>query len=117
MQFEVPFNAKAMVVLPSYDGKVISLEPGVTKFHYKPTVDYRKKYDWDTRLEEIKEDKKACEILKEDFPLAYEMVQGDNAESLNLSFEELKIMFYMGFNPEMVINGTKRIMEMNIEED
>ena len=65
-----------------------------------------------TRLEELRDDPEALEILKEDLPNAWEMIQGGNAEFLSLDLDTLQTMFFRGFNPEMVQQGTRRLLTL-----
>lgn len=112
LRFEVPFNARANAVLPGTDGRTMNLEPGITEVTYQPDRDYRKKYTLNTRLGELAEDDEAITILKEDFPLAYGFAVSGDAENENLALGELGMMFFLGFNPKMAEEGTKRILEM-----
>ena len=109
VRFEVPFGCTAEAVLPG-SGEQIDLEAGKFEKTYDPGVDYRMKYGWNSRLEEMKDDPEARAILKEDLPAAYEMLQAGDAEFLVTSLEELKYLFFRGFNPEMVEKGTKRLL-------
>ena len=117
LRFTVPFNASAEVILPGSGGKRVKLEPGTAEFTYQPGTDYRRKYDMGTRLDELKEDGEALTILREDFPQAYALAVSGDRENLNLSFEELKTMFFFGFHPDIVIQGTKRLFHLTAKED
>jgi len=112
IRFQVPFNAEAKAILPATDGKVMELKPGITELTYQPNRDYRKKYSLNTRLGELVEDDEAMSILKEDFPLAYSFAVSGDAENENLALGELGMMFFLGFNPKMAEEGTRRILEM-----
>ncbi len=111
VRFEVPFGCTAEAILPG-TGEKLELTAGTFERNYDPGVDYRLKYGAETRLEEVKSDPAAMEILREDFPQAWQAASGDDAEMLSMSFEDLKGMIFLGFTPQMVTEGTKRLFEM-----
>ncbi|MBQ7147910.1 MAG: family 78 glycoside hydrolase catalytic domain [Pseudobutyrivibrio sp.] len=112
VHFEVPFNCTAVAVLPGTDGKQIELTAGVYQETYKPNVDYTKRYSFASRLEEMKDDSEAVEILGQDLPLLAGLIAGGDPETLSMSLEELQFMFFFGLNPQMVQDGTKRLLEL-----
>lgn len=124
LQVEVPFNCEAEVVLPRYtadgvvdeavileDGKM-TLTSGSYEFSYMPSKDYRNVYDNDTRLSEVAKDEEVMAILQKELPQAYGMIINHDRENGNLTFRELGLMFFMGFNPEMVAHATEQIFKM-----
>ena len=111
VRFEVPFGCTAKAVLPG-TGDQIELAAGTYEKTYDPGVDYRMKYGWNSRLEEMKDDPEALAILKEDLPAAYEMIQSGDVEFLITTLQDLQYLFFRGFNPEMVQKGTKRLFEL-----
>lgn len=115
VHFEVPFGCSATAVLPGTDGEEIELLPGVFEQRYQPKQDYRKLYTMETRLEELQKDERAMEILKTDLPIAYGLIQGQDAEYLSTSLEELQFMFFMGFNPQMVQEAAEKILLLDAE--
>lgn len=110
---EVPFNCTAALVLPDTDGEEIKLEAGVYEHTYQPKRDYRKLYTMDSRLEELQKDDRAMEILKNNLPIAYGLIMGQDAENLSLSLGELQFMFFMGFDPKMVQSAAEKILELD----
>ncbi len=114
LRFEVPFGCGAEAYLPGTKGEKIELEPGVFEKTYKPAEDYLSKYNMNTRLEEVVDDKEAMEILKEDLPTAFGLAMSGDIENLSLSFNEMMYMFFMGFNPELIQKGTKRLFKLKI---
>lgn len=91
----------------------LRLEPGAHEFRYKTKRDYRKAYTMDSRLEEMQNDPRALEILKRKMPLALAKIQGQDAEDLNLSLNELRDMFFLGFNPEMVQGAAEELLQLD----
>ena len=112
VHFEVPFGCTAVAVLPGTDGKEIRLEPGVFEQTYQPKHDYRKPYSGETRLDEIRNDTRAMEILKSDIPIAYEMAMTGAPEYGNISLDELKTMSFLGIYPQMVDAANKKIFNL-----
>ncbi len=110
VHFEVPFDCTAVALLPGTNGEEVTLEAGVFEKTYQPDRDYRKLYTMDTRLEELKEDARAMEILKTDLPIAYGLVMSEDPENLSLSLNELQSMFFMGFNPQMVNAAAEKLL-------
>ena len=108
VRFTVPFGCSAEAVWPG-TGEVTELEAGVYERTYRPDRDYRLKYSMQTRPEELKNDPEAMEILKEDLPRVWQIVAGGDEEMASASFGELQTMFFFGFNPEMIREGTKRL--------
>jgi len=111
VRFEVPFGCAAQAVLPGC-GRVIELPAGVWEETYRPDVDYRLKYTMNSRLDEMKDDPEALEILKTDLPGAWEMIASGDEEFMAKSLEELKTLFFRGFNPQMVAEGARRLLEL-----
>lgn len=64
----------------------------------------------DTRLEELKDDECAMEILKTELPIVYGLVMSEDPENLSLSLNELQFMFFMGFNPQMVNAAAEKLL-------
>ncbi len=113
VHFEVPFNCTAVAELPGMDGQTVELCAGVYEKTYMPNVDYRKRYRMSSLLEEMKDDKEAIEILKNDLPIVAGLIASDDSETLSMSLEELKFMFFWGLNPQMIQEGTKRLLELD----
>lgn len=114
VHFEVPFNCKAVAVLPGTDGREVILHAGQYEETYQPNVDYRKRYTMETRIQELRGDKEALEILKEDLPIVAGLAEGKDEESHAMSFKELQFMFFFGLNPQMVQEGTRRLFELMV---
>lgn len=110
IRFEVPFGCTATALLPGTGGEEVALKAGVFEKTYRPDRDYRKLYTMDTRLEELKEDARAMEILKTDLPIAYGLVMGGDPENLSISLKELQFMFFMGFTPQMVNAAADKLL-------
>ena len=115
VRVEVPFGCTAVYRLPGSGGEEVNLEAGVFEKTYKPDKDYRLQYSMDTRLEEFSEDKRAMEIIKNDLPIAYKLIESKDVESLGLTLNELKTMFFMGFNPQMVMAAADKLLSLQKE--
>ena len=111
VRFRVPFGCSAEAVLPG-TGRTVELAAGEYEETYRPDRDYRLKYCMDSRLDELKEDPEALEILKEDLPAALGLIGTGDAEFLSMSLKELQFLFFRGFNPQMVAEGTRRLFEL-----
>ena len=111
VRIEVPFGCTAQAVLPG-TGETLELEAGAFEKTYTPQRDYRLKYSMATRLGELANDPDALAVLREDLPAALGLIESGDEESLGLSFDELQTMFFMGFNPPMVQQGTGRLFQL-----
>ena len=109
VRFEVPFGCTAQAVLPGSD-KTVELEAGIFEETYLPSRDYRLKYSMNTRLDELRDDPEAVELLREDLPAAISLLESDDDEFLSMSLADLQHLFFRGFNPEMVQKGTRRLL-------
>ena len=116
VKFRVPFGCTAEAVLPG-NGGTLELAAGEFEETYRPDTDYRLKYSMKSRLEEMKEDPEALEILRTDLPGAWEIIRGGDAEFLSTSLNELQFMFFRGFSPEIVQNGTRRLLALKAFSD
>ena len=111
VRFQVPFGCTVEAALPGTN-ETMELAAGIYEKTYRPDRDFRVKYSMSTRLDELKDDPEALELLKTDLPGAYDMILSGNIEFTALTLEELKTMFFRGFNPQMVTEGTKRLFEL-----
>ncbi len=107
VRFEVPFGCTAEAVLPG--GETLELTAGVFEKTYTPAKDYRLKYSMQSRLDEVIGDEEAIAILREDLPPAIGLIESGDVEFYGMRFEELQFLFFRGFNPPMVQQGTKRL--------
>ena len=111
VSFRVPFGCTAEAVLPGA-GETVELAAGTFERTYRPERDFRLKYTMDSRLDEMKEDPEALELLKTDLPGAYGLIRTGDAEFLSMSLNDLRFLFFRGFNPQMVDEGTRRLLEL-----
>ena len=115
VRFRVPFGCSAEAVLPG-SGRTVELEAGEYEETYRPDVDYRLKYTMDSRLDEMRGDPEALRLLEEDFPHALELIRTGDAEFLSMSLKDLQFLFFRGFNPQMVAEGTRRLLALKVFE-
>ena len=111
MRFRVPFGCSAEAVLPG-SGRTLELTAGEYEETYRPDTDYRLKYSMDSRLDELREDPEALKILEEDLPVALALIHTGDVEFLSMSLGELQFLFFRGFNPQMVAEGTRRLFTL-----
>ena len=111
VRFRVPFGCSAEARLPGTE-RTAELGAGEYEETYRPNRDYRLKYTMDSRLDELKDDAEALEILKEDLPQALGLINTGDEEFLSMSLKELQFLFFRGFNPQMVQEGTRRLFEL-----
>lgn len=107
MHIEIPFGAKAKVILPKCNGKNVEkikgtgksiinekgtgwFKSGTYELLYKPTDDFRYIYSPDTRLAELKEDKEAMKLLQKSLPEVFDSVMKNDAEVLNIPLGEIQ---------------------------
>ena len=115
VKVEVPFGCSAVYKLPGTNGEELQLQAGTFEKTYKPATDYRLMYSMDTRLGEFAEDARAVDIIKKDLPIAYKLMESKDVESLGLTLDELKNMFFMGFNPPMVMAAADKLLALKKE--
>ena len=111
VRFEVPFGGSAEALLPGTE-ETVELTAGVYEKTYMPGRDYRLKYSMASRLEEMKDDPEAAAILKEDLPAAWSLIESNDIEFLIMSLNDLQYLFFRGFNPQMVQEGTRRLFTL-----
>ncbi len=111
VRFEVPFGCTAQAILPG-TSETAELEAGVFEKTYTPDVDYRLKYGLESRLDEVIGDEEAIQILREDLPPAIGLIEAGDVEFYGMRFSELQFLFFRGFNPQMVQEGTKRLFQL-----
>ena len=111
VRFEVPFGCCAEAALPGTQ-ETVALQAGVFEKTYRPDKDYRLKYSMASRLDEMRNDPEAMAILKEDLPNAYALLESGDVEFAIMSLEELQYLFFRGFNPQIVAEGTKRLLAL-----
>ena len=111
VRFTVPFGYTAQAVLPGCAGTV-ELEAGVFEKTYCPERDYRLKYSMETRLDELRDDPEAIALLREDLPPAIALLESGDAEFNAMRLAELQFLFFRGFNPPMVQQGTQRLFTL-----
>ena len=111
VRFEVPFGCTAEAHLPGTE-ETVELGAGVFEKTYRPQRDYRIKYSMDSWLGEMKEDPEAQAILREDLPAAYDLLMNGDEEFLSMRMQDLQFLFFRGFNPQMVQEGTRRLFEL-----
>ena len=111
VRFRVPFGCTAEAALPGTD-RTVELTAGEYEETYRPDRDYRLKYDLESRLDEMREDPEALAVLEKDLPKALELIRSGDAEFLSMSLRELQFLFFRGFNPQMVAEGTRRLFEI-----
>ena len=107
---EVPFDCEAEIRLPRYQEASMRLESGIYDFKYIPMADYRNIYSMDSRLEEFIRDEEAIAILREELPIAYGMLMGEDKENKNRCLGELMQLGYMGFTPGAVQKAVDRLL-------
>ena len=136
LHFEVPYSASATVTLPKYpsgaeaelekNGLTVSadelgldemtgvceLAAGSYDFSYMPSEDLRMPYGPTTRLIELEQDEEARNLLKENLPVAYGMLASGDRENLNLTFEEMKYMGFLGFDADAVEKTKQKIYSL-----
>ena len=111
VRFRVPFGCTAEAVLPG-SGETAELTAGTYERTYRPETDYRLKYSMNSRLNEMREDPEALAILRTDLPGAYEIIASGDEEFMSMSLNELRFLFFRGFNPQMVTEGAKRLLTL-----
>ena len=111
VRFEVPFGCTAEALLPG-TGEKVKLGAGVFEKTYVPGRDYRLKYSMESRLDEIGHDPEAVEILRTDLPAACALIESGDAEFSAMSLNELQFLFFRGFNPALVQEGTRRLLDL-----
>ncbi len=111
VRFEVPFGCTAEADLPGTE-ELVELSAGVYERRYRPARDYGLKYSMDSRLSELLEDDRALSVLREDLPIAAELIDTGDREFLGMTFGDLRFLFFRGLNPPMVEAGTKRLFAL-----
>lgn len=88
--FEIPFGAKAKVILPSSQKEAFELKTGKYDFTYQPERDYRFRFSETTRLELLLENDQAKDILFAELPLVKAMYHDNNIENMSKTLLDMK---------------------------
>lgn len=116
VHYEVPFGCEARVNLPGYEKPELCLEAGITDITYRPSDrNYRRLYGWNSLLEDLRKDRRAMKILKEELPKAYEMAMGEDMENLTVCMEDMKGMGFFGLFPENVDKAAEKLFLLEPE--
>ena len=113
LHYEIPFGCEAEVILPeSKETKV--LEAGSYDFLLETRRDYRILYTSDTLLDDVADDPKALEILKQELPAAFTMAMSGDIEKLSMSFSELAAQPWFGCPASQVAKALERLAEIRV---
>lgn len=107
---EIPFGAKALLVLPGYEKGEQELESGTYQYQYRPKQDYRIRYREESRLEQMKDDKEVLKITKEVCAGLYQMLTEGDKETLSKSLLELKNSILTGLDKEELKQAAAQIL-------
>ena len=111
VRFEVPFGCTAEALLPGTE-ETVELEAGVFEKTYRPDRDFRLKYSMESTLSDMADDPEALEILRADLPAAYELIRTGDVEFMAMPLKEMQFLFFRGFNPQMVQEGTRHLFTL-----
>lgn len=104
VRIEVPFQCKAVIRLPFYEGEVQAVDAGIYEYEYKPVKDLRSLYTRKTLFKEMMRNPQALEIIDRISPLLQHFLGSGDEEFLNESIATLAGMSFLGFSEEMVEN-------------
>lgn len=126
VHLEVPFGCKAVVRLPGMSDAQILQQKGLDlsgktecvvasgsyEIIYRPKRNYKKRYTWNSMLEDMRTDTRAIQILKKKLPVAYEMILGSDLENLTLTLDEMEYKPWLGLEADAVIEAAKELLEL-----
>lgn len=126
VHMEIPFGCEAVVRLPGIceseilEQSGLNLEnrtectvlSGAYEITYRPVRNYRKRYTWNSMLEDLRKDSKAMQILMEKLPAAYGMAMSDDLENQTLMLDDLKYMPWFGLDPAAVEKAAEELLEL-----
>lgn len=107
---EIPFGAKAQLILPEYEGGVQELESGTYQYQYRTKRDYRCRYREESRLDQMKDDEEVLQIAKGTCTGLYQMMIEGDQETLSKSLCELKNSLFTGLDKEKLEQVTAEIL-------
>ena len=113
IHIEIPFGTSAIVTLPSSGKDAFILESGNYDYEYQPQKDYNKKYNLQTRLEQLADDEEAMKIVKKHEPVLYNIIQDGNIEFNANAIGSLEPLYYMGINPESTDTMIQDLLELH----
>jgi alpha-L-rhamnosidase len=111
IHIEIPFDCEAVVCLPESDEK--KLTAGVYDFLLETKRDYRKIYSMESTLDDMTEDTRAMDILKDYLPVAFNMACSDNLENLSMTLNDLRNQPWFGCRPDQVDSAAAKLLELN----
>lgn len=109
---EVPFDCEAVVELPGYPEKSMTLAAGTYDYCYMPETDYRKPYGKDTTLNRIAADGKAMEILAKYAPAIAGIAASGDPEMGANTLEDISHKGFMPFEPEKLRQAIEELSEL-----
>ncbi len=108
----VPFGCTALVTLPYSTLDPFAVATGTYEYIYTPTKDLRFPYSLDSRLSSLAEDLKAQEILKQELPQLFGILNDNNLEFTTQTFRELSHAFFLGLTPDNISKLVSRLEKL-----
>ena len=112
MHIQIPFNCKALVELPEYGEKELTLPSGSYDYTYQPIRDFRKPYHAGTTLKRLSADSKAMEILEKYVPAYAGIAASGDLEMGANSLIELSFNDFIPCDREQLRIAMKEIEEL-----
>ena len=115
VQVEVPFNCEAVVELPGYPEKSVTLGAGAYEYCYVPETDYRKPYSKDTTLNRIAADGNAMKVLAKYAPAIAGIAASGDPELGANTLEDISHKGFLPFEPEKLWQAVEELSELAVE--
>lgn len=112
LHVEVPFDAKAEIVLPDRDESIITVNAGVYDYTFDTIRDYQCMFTMNSRLEQLKENKEATAIAQRKCPALAGMLASADKEILSKNLEELLKSNFVAIPKEELKNAIKEILKI-----
>ncbi len=116
VQVEVPFNCEAVVELPGYTEKSMTLGAGTYEYSYVPKRDYRKPYSKDTTLNRLAADGKAMGVLAKYAPAIAGIAASGDPELGANTLEDISYKGFLPFEPEKLQQAITELSDMTAGE-
>lgn len=115
VHIEIPFNCEAVVELPGYEKRQMTLPAGSYDFAYEPKKDLRKPYGRNTTLARIAKDERAMGIIGKYIPALAGIVASGDPEMGSYSLENLTHMEFLPFDTTKLETVVRELSEIIIE--
>lgn len=114
VQIKVPFGCEAVLKLPAWEEEERLLKTGDYTIVYTPTVDFRKIFNKDSKVIDLKHSEEAMKILEKDLPIAYYQIMNNDLEWVVKTLDEYKYLQFLGVAVDQVERVIEKVSKITV---